>query len=113
MLGPMGGCSAMQFAILLTVLSGCDVVWGLVREDAAVVDAAPIDTPTGCDPLEHDEDNDMIPDRCDNCPAVANNPQGADQDMDGVGDVCDPQIDQFSPEELRPASRPSRSRRIC
>ncbi len=60
-------------------------------------DAAPIDTPTGCGPLEHDEDNDLIPDRCDNCRAVPNNPQGPDQDSDGVGDVSDPQVDRFSP----------------
>jgi hypothetical protein len=97
MLRLMGGGSATQFAIALTVLSGCDVVWGLVREDAAVVDSAPLDTPTGCGPLEHDEDGDLIADRCDNCPAVSNNPPGADQDQDGVGDICDPQVDRFSP----------------
>ncbi len=36
MLGGMGGGWATQLAIALTFLSGCDVVWGLVRDDAGM-----------------------------------------------------------------------------
>jgi hypothetical protein len=35
-----------------------------------------------------DSDNDGIPDHLDNCPNVAN-PDQADKDNDGIGDVCD------------------------
>ena len=39
-----------------------------------------------------DDDNDLIPDRLDNCP-LDRNPRQADLDGDGVGDVCDPDRD--------------------
>ncbi|MFT5431478.1 MAG: putative repeat protein (TIGR01451 family), partial [Myxococcota bacterium] len=39
-----------------------------------------------------DGDNDDVPDHKDNCPQTGNADQ-ADQDSDGVGDVCDPDID--------------------
>jgi hypothetical protein len=35
-----------------------------------------------------DQDNDSIPDACDNCPAVYNGSQ-VDTDNDGIGDACD------------------------
>ncbi|HEY0190012.1 MAG TPA: Ig-like domain-containing protein [Kofleriaceae bacterium] len=39
-----------------------------------------------------DMDNDGVPDGLDNCPTTAN-PDQADQDHDGLGDVCDPDRD--------------------
>ena len=39
-----------------------------------------------------DADNDTISDATDNCPAIANTDQN-DLDTDGIGDVCDPDID--------------------
>ncbi len=43
------------------------------------------------DPMS-DTDGDTIEDTADNCPAVANREQ-ADTDLDGVGDLCDPDDD--------------------
>ncbi len=41
----------------------------------------------------HDEDNDGVADRCDDCPTTSDAAQ-ADSDGDGVGDACDPRPDQ-------------------
>ncbi len=45
------------------------------------------------DPTEWKEsDSDKVPDRLDNCPNITN-PDQADMDHDGIGDVCDSDID--------------------
>ncbi len=71
--------------------AGCNQLFGLEATQKRAIDAA-IDASSGCwnDRLpKTDEDNDGVPDGCDNCPAIAN-PNQADSDRDGVGDACDP-----------------------
>ncbi|MHB8633551.1 MAG: thrombospondin type 3 repeat-containing protein [Thermoplasmatota archaeon] len=49
--------------------------------------------PASASPLPaQDRDGDGIPDFADNCPAIAN-PDQADLDRDGIGDVCDLDMD--------------------
>ncbi|TLM65893.1 MAG: DUF1566 domain-containing protein [Deltaproteobacteria bacterium] len=43
----------------------------------------------GSQPLPTDTDLDTVPDGSDNCPTIAN-PDQANSDADGMGDVCDP-----------------------
>lgn len=63
--------------------------------DARIVDARPVDArvidagiDAGC-VGDHDEDGDVVPDACDNCPHVAN-PTQPNSDGDDLGDACDP-----------------------
>ncbi|MFH1722389.1 MAG: thrombospondin type 3 repeat-containing protein [Candidatus Altiarchaeota archaeon] len=42
--------------------------------------------------VEHDSDNDCVPDEIDNCPSIKNNNQ-SDLDSDCKGDVCDKDMD--------------------
>jgi len=59
--------------------TGCDRVFGL----------APTRLSDAGECVGPDEDSDCVPDHLDNCPGLANADQ-ADNDGDGVGDVCDP-----------------------
>lgn len=71
--------------------AGCNQIFSLSGTKLGPMDA-PVDA-MGCWnpslPTTDDEDGDDIPDGCDNCPAYANRDQ-ADDDHDGVGNVCDP-----------------------
>ena len=86
-----------RVAILLAV-AGCDYVLGLERNiDASSPFMPPLDGPEPDAPMgcwtnarqNHDEDKDRVMDGCDNCPATFNEQQ-EDDDMDGVGNACDP-----------------------
>lgn len=56
-------------------------------------DPCPLDAKDGCPVLDaNDTDGDGIPNGTDNCPDKAN-PDQADADQDGHGDVCDPCAD--------------------
>jgi parallel beta-helix repeat protein len=58
-------------------------------DEVAMVDAV------GCGPSQRDQDEDGIVDELDNCPLVFN-PDQADNDLDGVGNVCDSDDDNDS-----------------
>ncbi len=65
--------------------------------NASDVDSDHDGTPDNCDLCptvptagQHDEDSDGIGDECDNCPATANATQSAMDDLDSLGDACDP-----------------------
>jgi hypothetical protein len=78
------------------LVTGCNQIFGL--GDVKNTDAP--DPYVGCtrpgDPTYHDEDGDLFPDDCDNCPGIANPGQEdlleikSGQPADGVGDACDP-----------------------
>ncbi|ANM29074.1 hypothetical protein ABI59_04890 [Acidobacteria bacterium Mor1] len=54
------------------------------------------DSQVPADELTPDDDFDLVPDGCDNCPLDVNNDQ-ADLEGDGVGDVCDNCVSDFNP----------------
>jgi hypothetical protein len=56
-------------------------------DSAVVIDAPPPPGPPP--PAGADSDHDGVPDELDNCPTVAN-PDQADADLNGIGDVCQP-----------------------
>lgn len=75
-----------------------------VSESEALLGVVPFrwPDPIPAPPLPGDppnQDGDLFPDACDNCPAVANDAQ-CDGDADGLGDACDP------PWDLTPCPEP-------
>ena len=79
----------------LLVLASCDGVFGLpritTRPDAPAPDVLITDALTCWAPqqVRYDSDQDGYPNGCDNCPGDHNESQ-SDDDLDGVGDACDP-----------------------
>ena len=81
----------------------CDCNGNLWRDDCDIADCPPGDPlcadcnangkPDECDP---DDDGDIVPNDCDNCPDDPN-PGQADSDGDKIGDVCDlcPALPEF------------------
>ena len=70
-------------ALCASLLLGCD-------QTSTISDSFPETPGGGCGTF--DEDGDTTANGCDNCPTLANASQG-DADLDGVGDVCDPDRD--------------------
>lgn len=68
--------------------------WSLLVVDDAGVDTGSIDSWSiyFCGSPPTDSDGDGLTDNVDNCPSISNADQ-ADFDGDGLGDVCDPDID--------------------
>ncbi len=79
-------------------------------------DPCPYDPKNSCPP--NDPDSEGVPTRRDNCPGVFN-PSQTDTDMDGLGDACDPDIDNDADcapsirEEWVPAPAPNLCFRIA
>ena len=66
--------------------------WKLTVYTPFASSAGTLDSWTIAVTYDCDRDQDGVRNRADNCPDVANSDQ-ADQDRDGVGDVCDPDVD--------------------
>jgi hypothetical protein len=77
----------MKFWGWVLVLAGCGRVGFEATSDGGGSGDA---TPRVCtNPVNHDEDADLVDDACDVCPHLPDASQ-ADGDWDGVGDACDP-----------------------
>ena len=80
------------------------------------IDPCPYDPKNSCPP--NDPDSEGVPTRRDNCPGVFN-PSQTDTDMDGLGDACNPDIDNDADcapsirEEWVPAPAPNLCFRIA
>ncbi len=101
MFGKHGVSVALTTTLAITVLPGCDLLFGVSGSaDGPARDGAGLDGPVDAVPpvdancsLPGDDDLDGIHDACDNCPHLGNQAQD-DRDEDGVGDVCDPREDR-------------------
>jgi len=99
LLGVTGNLSGQQ---AVTIVPGVSYLTGVGGEQIifSVAEPCAVDPPqlvfTGatlalsCGALDGDEDG--VPDDTDNCPAIAN-PDQVDQDLDGLGNLCDADLD--------------------
>ena len=75
----VGFRAVLLIAVLAVLAPGCELVF---PPGGQAPDAPP--------DLRHDEDHDLLVDAVDPCPHIAGD--NADDDLDGVGDLCDPAL---------------------